>query len=367
MNIDRVLRDVDALLADRGEELRAAVQDAFREAVSRERRRLDPALTVEVERERRQQAEELRGALEAIHTSVRPGEALDEVLKQLSRAVAVDFAAVASLDAGGSFRILVVRGAEPEGLLDAVLSGPRVEEAAEGRHPVGVSDAETEQAPLPLEGAPPLRSWVILPLLLEADVIGLLVAGRREMDAFTDDEVARAKAFAFWAAAALRRGQHIEQVRRYATLLEQVVLVDQCVFREESSETLARAILDGACRIGRYPGGLLVLQTDQGPTVAATSGEAFSGGAGKKPPPALVTKAATRLPPERLREAGQSLGLSLPAEPCYLVPLATQDAYVGCLTLLDPNGESPDDRLIEAFASRTAEAWRHASRQDGTS
>jgi hypothetical protein len=41
--------------------------------------------------------------------------------------------------------------------------------------------------------------------------------------------------------------------------------------------------------------------------------------------------------------------------------MATPDAYVGCLVLADPNGESPDDHLMEAFASRAAAAWRHAA------
>jgi len=37
------------------------------------------------------------------------------------------------------------------------------------------------------------------------------------------------------------------------------------------------------------------------------------------------------------------------------------DGYVGCLALLDPNGESPDDRLLEAFGARTALAYRFAT------
>ena len=43
------------------------------------------------------------------------------------------------------------------------------------------------------------------------------------------------------------------------------------------------------------------------------------------------------------------------------MPLTTAEGCVGCLALLDPNGESPEDRLLEAYASRVAAAWRHAS------
>jgi hypothetical protein len=44
----------------------------------------------------------------------------------------------------------------------------------------------------------------------------------------------------------------------------------------------------------------------------------------------------------------------------YLVPVATSDTHVGVLAFLDPNGESPDDRLMEAYASRAATAYMHA-------
>ena len=73
LNIDRLLRDVEGRLAawDAAAETALEVMDALREAMARERRSLDPTFTVESERERRQNAEELRGALEAIHRSVR--------------------------------------------------------------------------------------------------------------------------------------------------------------------------------------------------------------------------------------------------------------------------------------------------------
>ena len=35
--------------------------------------------------------------------------------------------------------------------------------------------------------------------------------------------------------------------------------------------------------------------------------------------------------------------------------------------LLDPNGESPEDRLLDSYASRVAAAWRHASLRSGGS
>jgi len=71
--------------------------------------------------------------------------------------------------------------------------------------------------------------------------------------------------------------------------------------------------------------------------------------------------------PARMLEVAESLGTVLPAEQTYLVPLATADAHIGCLVLLDPNGETPDDRPMEAYASHAAVAWRHASLHHGRS
>jgi hypothetical protein len=370
LNIDRILRDVEGRLAAMegadgpGEGLRREVMDALREAIARERRGLDPSFTVERERERRQNAEQLRGALEAIHGSVRPNEALDEVLKQLGRLVQADFSLVAAAEPGTGLRVAAVSGAEAARLVGAILADPRVDAAREERRAVRVRDAEAE-GPLALAGAPPLRSWVALPLLLEGDVVGMLVAGRLALDTFTDEDVLRAKAVAFWAAAALRRVQQQEQVRRYGTLLEQAAEIDQRVFRGEGLEALSPAILEGACRIGGYRGGMLVLQTPRGPVVAASSGEALAGAAGRQAPADLASAGARRLSPTRMLDVAESLGMDLPAEQVFLVPLATSEGWVGCLALLDPNGESPEDRLLEAYASRAAVAWRHAAAHHG--
>lgn len=366
LNIDRLLRDVEGRLAalegtaGPSEGLRHEVMDALREAIARERRGLDPSFTVELERERRRDAEQLRGALEAIHGSVRPDEALDEVLKQLGRVVHADFSLVAVAEPGTGLRVAAVGGAGAAPIVGALVVDPRLDAASEERRAVRVGDAEAE-GPLALVGAPRLRSWVALPLLLEGDLVGMLVAGRLALDAFTDEELARAKAVACWAAAALRRAQLQEQVRRYATMLEQVVEVDQRVFRGEGADALAPAILEGACRIGGYRGGMLVQQTPRGPVVAASSGEALVGSVGRKAPADLASAATRRLSPARMLDVAESLGMELPAEQVYLVPLATPDGWQGCLALLDPNGESPEDRLLEAYASRAAAAWRHAA------
>jgi hypothetical protein len=365
MNVDRLLRDVEGRLAGLDDGVRQEVVEALREAIGRERRLLGPGLTVETERERRRTAEELRQALEAIHRPTRLGEALDEVLTQLGRVVSLDYSAVAAREPGEGFRILATRGEENDHT-GAAVTDPRLDEVRESRHATIVTEAEAEGV-RPLPGSPLLRTWAALPLLLEGEVVGLLMAGRLSATPFSEEEILRAKAVAFWAAAALRRGQLLEQVRRYAALLEQVVAVDQKVFDGASPEAVARSILEGACRVGAYAGGLLVLQTPRGPEVAATLGDVFAAAASRPAPPDLCATAARRLPPERVRELGEEMGAELPTEQTYVVPLATPDGHVGSLVLPDPNGESADDRLMEAYASRAAAAWRHAAQHHARS
>jgi hypothetical protein len=234
------------------------------------------------------------------------------------------------------------------------------------RRAVRVADAEVEGS-LGLPGAPALRSWMALPLLLEGDPVGVLIAGREALDSFTDEDLARAKAVAFWAAAALVRLQQIEQLRRYSALLEQVVDVGQRAFEGDAVEAIANRILEGACRVGRYPGGLLVLECPSGRVVSATSGEAFAAALGRAAPPELLSCVARRLPAERAPAVAGALGVEPPADPLLLVPLQTPEGSVGCLVLIDPNGESPEDRLLEAYASRVAAAWRHVSLRSGRS
>ena len=192
-------------------------------------------------------------------------------------------------------------------------------------------------------------------------MIGLLYLGRAHPDPFVDEDLHRAKAVAFSAAAAIRKAQLLEQVHRYAALMEQVVEVDQRVFAGVPLDEVARAILDGAGKVGSYKGGLLILQSPRGPVVAAATGEGLAGAVGRPAPPDLAATAARRLPASRIPEVAEALGVTMPAQPMFLVPLNTADGHVGTLALLDPDGETPDDRLMEAYGSRTAAAYRHAA------
>ena len=72
--------------------------------------------------------------------------------------------------------------------------------------------------------------------------------------------------------------------------------------------------------------------------------------------------APLRLEPRLSVEAGRVLGITLPEDSLYLVPLGAGTSQLGSLVLQDPNGETPDDQLLDAYASRAASAYMHSLR-----
>jgi hypothetical protein len=362
MNTERLLREIDRRLAGLPEDARAETLDAVREEIGRERRRVDPGTTVETERERRLEAETLREVLEAINRQARLEDTLQEVLKQLGRTVIFDSCSVALAEPTGVFRILAARGfSDPsvvvgrtfrDEISDAMLAHPQT---------VTVTDVQTEERFARIEGTEPIRSWAGLPLHVEGEVIGLLSLDRHRVEPFGDEDLHRAKAVAFSAAAAIRKAQLLEQVRRYATLLECAVEVDQAVFTGKGPAVVARQVVDSALRVGRHRGGLLVIGGPEGPKVAAAS-RPLESLVGRSAPAELDGPSTRRLEREHAARVAQALGMEVPADEMILVPLATSDRHVGTLVLFDADGESADDRLMESFASRAAAAYLYAVR-----
>jgi GAF domain-containing protein len=359
MNTERLLREVEKRLAHLSDADRAEALDAVREEFARERRRDSPHATVETERERRVEAETLREILEAINRQASLEQTIEEVLKQLARIVVFDSCSIGLLDPGGSLRIIASRGfSDPSSVNGLIFQSPLHDMLRSGRSALALADVDADPRFTAVEGAERIRSWAGIPLLVEGEVIGVLCLDRHQVQPFEDEDLHRAKAVAFSAAAAIRKAQLLEKVRRYAALMERVVQVDEAVFAGRTLPDLARVILDGALRIGAYAGGVMVLEDVKGARIAARSD---GGAADGSVTPALLTRLARRLDSGQSATLAPSVGLE--SQPLFLVPLATPDVHVGTLVLADPDGESPDDRLMEAYASRAAAAWVHAAGQ----
>lgn len=358
MNTERLLREIEKRLTHLAERDRAEVLDAVREEIGRERRRERPQATVEVERERRAEAQTLREILEAINRQASLEETIGEVLKQLARVVVSDTSSVALLDPDGLFRILASRGfADPSRIRGITYRNELSEILRRSRAPVALPDVGNDPRFTKVEGTELIRSWAGVPLLVEGDVIGLLSLDRHSVAPFDDDDLHRAKAVAFSAAAAIRKAHLLDKLRRYATLMEQMVRIDDAVFAARPPAAVARVILDGALRLG-YPTGALLLRDGNALKVAVAS-EGAPLREGAVAPGALDVPGARHLDAVEARRAvGEGAPRSL-----FVVPLESREDRLGALVLADPDGETPDDRLVEAYAARAAAAYVLASRE----
>jgi GAF domain-containing protein len=365
MDLERLLRDVEKHLEGRDEALVAELQDAVREAVARQRRRLDPALTVETERERRLEAETLREVLEAVQRHGRLDETAREILKQASRLAIFDSCVLALLEGDGTWHVLAVRGfPEPARAVGLRRADPLFDAVRDSELQLSVPEVAADPRYQPLPGGPETASWAGLPLRMEGLSVGLIGLGRERVEPFDDEELHRVRALAFSAAAALRHAQTLEQVKRYATLMEAVVAVDQLAFRGAREAELAAAILEGAHAIGNYRGGLLVAKAARGARIVAAAGEGLEGLTGRAAPAELLVSATSRLPREACEALAARLGSPLPTRFLCLIPLVAETNHAATVVLLDPDEETPDDRLMESYASRAAPAWLFA-RQKG--
>lgn len=362
VDTDRLLLEIERRLAALPQEARESAMGAVRDALDRAQDLPEGAAEgVEAERQRRLEAETLREVLEAINRQAHLEETIDEVLKQLTRIVSVDACSLALLEARGRFRIISARGFAEAGIVGTAFRDPISDAIREGHLPLTVDDAQEDPRFERIAGAENIRSWAGIPLMVEGEAIGLLCLDRYRVDPFQEEDLHRARALAFSAAAAIRKAQLLEQVRQYAGLMERVVEVDQAVFADMGPPAIARVILQGAARLGNYPGGLFVLPGPGSPNVAAGLGT-LAGLEGKAAPPELDIRATERLPAKKAAALLRALGVAAPPQDMYLVPLSTGHAHLATLALLDPEGETAADRLMEAYASRAAAAYLHAIR-----
>jgi hypothetical protein len=196
--------------------------------------------------------------------------------------------------------------------------------------------------------------------MVEGQVLGLLCLQRQLVDPFDEEDLHRAKTVAFSAAAAIRKAQLHDHVRRYANLMERVVAVDQAVFRRDAPEKLAGVVLEGALRVADRSAGLLVLENADGSRVAAAAGAGLEACRGAPAPPQLLGAPPGRLAEGPTAAVTGALGLSSGLGGISLVPLATSTTRVGLLALFGAGPDSHTETLMEAFASRVATAYLHA-------
>jgi signal transduction histidine kinase len=141
--------------------------------------------------------------------------------------------ALTSTDAAGD---AVVRAAFPQSLQSAEPHPQVVRE----RTPLNIADAQTDsrltEAARAFAHAREFRSWVVVPLLRQAEAVGAIAVTRREPGGFTDDEIALLKTFADQAVIA------IENVRLFKELQARNAELTDTLAQQTATGEVLRAI-----------------------------------------------------------------------------------------------------------------------------
>ncbi len=174
----------------------------------------------------REQQRAITGVLSAVARSAGLQPVLEEVVEACSRLCDADNAAMWLLD-DELLRSVADHG-EPEGAaydrqhphpLDRTTVAGRT---AVTRQPVHIPDVDADPE-YAYRGPRPYRAMLGVPVIVEADLIGVIVLDRNEQRPFADEHIALAQAFADQAAIAIANARLLEAVERQRTELSRFV------------------------------------------------------------------------------------------------------------------------------------------------
>jgi PAS domain S-box-containing protein len=180
---------------------------------------------VTIERRRRERADALHRAMDALAQSLDLDAVLGVLIDALAGSVPSTSAAVLLCDDAGVLAVGAARG--HDGLDDARLASvgehPGVRAVLdEGATVVGGDAAPESSTPPPL-GGEGVRSWLAVPLRAAGEVIGVCSHESTQPDGLGDEDVEWAEALVGQAAAAVANARLHERLRRHAAELEQRV------------------------------------------------------------------------------------------------------------------------------------------------
>ncbi|HHS97166.1 MAG TPA: GAF domain-containing protein [Chloroflexi bacterium] len=214
---------------------------------------LENARLYREERRRRQEAETLYRAVQALTTTLDLQEVLDRILTELRQVVPYDSASVQLLE-GNVLKIIDGRGVpDLEALLGVVIDPRRGDNpnarVLESRTPLILEDAPAayEAFRQPPHADIGIRAWMGVPLLFGDRVIGMLTLDKREPGFYTEEHARLAMAFAAQAAIA------IENARLYRRLEEQSTQLARAVEELQDLDRLRNQLVQNVSHELRTP------------------------------------------------------------------------------------------------------------------
>lgn len=294
------------------------VADALAAAIENER-------LYRAEREQRELAEALAEAASILARTLDPEQIMAQILEQVARVVPGDAFNVMMVE-NGTARIVRWRGYESFGaesrvaaLALPVTETPNLWKMIRTGEPMLIPDTHADPEWIKIEGLEWVRSYVAAPIVIRGITVGFMNVDGTRPDQFGPADAARLKAFADQVAIALENAQLYQELRRYASTLEEQVRerTAQLAAQYARLETILRSTGDG-----------IVLTDSQGEILQAN--------------PVAQRWLSEALPPEasrHLRDTIRDLAQRASERPERVLELPGLDLEVRAVPLEDPTGE----------------------------
>jgi signal transduction histidine kinase len=207
------------------------------------------ATLYQTEQSRRRFAETLYQIGYALSSTIKLDEVLEQILRYLNEIVPSDRSAVV-LREGDALEFVATRGF-PENPSATRLRVPLREDSIyaqifSGGQPVSIPDVLLHAEWQEIEGLPPARSWLGMPLIRAGQVFGMLYLARDGLRPYMFSEVTLARTFAGQAAVALENARLYDRLSRFNQQLEEMVQArtEELVMAYDQLERLDRTKSD---------------------------------------------------------------------------------------------------------------------------
>ncbi len=189
---------------------------------------LRSAQLFQLEQQRRRLADTMRDVAQSLTSTLALGEIQTLILDQLALVVHYDSAAVLLRDQGlGHLQLTEVRGIAREALRSdvyAVEEHPLFQAMTAERHPVLIEDAlEDERFASLRQLGWDARAWIVAPLLVDNELVGVLMIGAAAPRAYDAEEIDVTFTLANQASQAIQNARLFDQISNLAADLERRV------------------------------------------------------------------------------------------------------------------------------------------------
>ncbi|MCB0153835.1 MAG: GAF domain-containing protein [Anaerolineae bacterium] len=225
---------------------------------------IENARLFELERQRRQLADTLRGVAEAISSKLDFDELLNIVLQELESVVKFDSASVQRLQ---DDKIVIIGGhGWPDSQKVIGLTFPMTghnpnRRVIETQEPLIIADVRQEYPDTFV--SPPhenIRSWMGLPLTYGTNILGLISLDSNEVDFFTQEDAQVVLAFANQVAVAMQNARLFEEAKNQVRQLAALTDVAQALNRALDLNEVLNLVLDAVFElIGRTQGSIWLI------------------------------------------------------------------------------------------------------------